>query len=138
VIVLLRPQSQPLKLVLQKEKGSNQEAIGNAQEVLGSSQEIEGYKGDITGYKENIKVLSSEIARLKELLSNAPDPIELAEVRAHFEGLQSLMEEKNERIKNLTREVERLDIFAHYFKNVEIKQLEAPAAEKVKPWWKFW
>ena len=71
--------------------------------------------------------------------------IELTDVRAHYEGLQKLLEEKDERIKNLNREieglkkeVERLDMFAHYFKSVEVKQIEAPASEKKKPFWKFW
>jgi DNA repair ATPase RecN len=95
--------------------------------------------------EENIKTLTLEISRLKESLSNSPDPVELAEVRAHFEGLQRLTEEKDKRIKDLIqevedkrKEVERLDMFAHYFKSVEVKQIEAPAAEKKKPFWKFW
>jgi predicted RNase H-like nuclease (RuvC/YqgF family) len=71
--------------------------------------------------------------------------IELTDVRAHYEGLQKLLEEKNERIKDLSREieglkkeVERLDMFAHYFKSVEVKQIEAPAPVTKKPFWKFW
>jgi archaellum component FlaC len=82
---------------------------------------------------------------LEERLSKVPDPVEFAKVQVHFEGLQKLLEEKDERIKNLNREVEglqkeveRLDMFAHYFKSVEVKQIEAPAAEKTKPWWRFW
>jgi DNA repair ATPase RecN len=95
--------------------------------------------------EEHIKSLALEITSLKESLAISPDPVELAEVRAHFEGLQRLTEEKDKRINDLTREVEglqkeveRLDMFAHYFKSVEVKQIEAPAAEKVKPWWRFW
>ncbi|MGB9938214.1 hypothetical protein [Methanosarcina sp.] len=40
------------------------------------------------------------------------------------------------RIEDLTREVSRLDMFAHYFKNVEVKQIEA-LGEK-KQFWKCW
>jgi hypothetical protein len=29
-------------------------------------------------------------------------------------------------------------MFAHYFKNVDVKRIEAPAVEKSKAWWKFW
>lgn len=75
---------------------------------------------------------------MKEDLAKAPDPLELAKTQGHLEGLQRLIEEKDKRIEDLTREVSRLDMFAHYFKNVEVKQIEAPTAEKVKPWWKFW
>jgi predicted RNase H-like nuclease (RuvC/YqgF family) len=89
--------------------------------------------------------LKREIERLTLTLQESPDPVELAEVRAHFEGLKRLLDEKDKRIENLNREVEglqkeveRLDMFAHYFKSVEVKKIEAPAAEKIKPWWKFW
>ncbi|HEY5535907.1 MAG TPA: hypothetical protein VIL99_13360 [Ignavibacteria bacterium] len=84
-----------------------------------------------------------EIQRLTlELQKNAAD---LRVMQATFEGIQRLTEEKDKRIGDLTKEVERLnkeverlDMFAHYFKSVEVKQIEAPAPEKVKPWYKFW
>ena len=89
--------------------------------------------------------LQAQVKTLEEKLSKAPDPVELAEVMAHFEGLQRLTEDKDKRINDLTREVEglqkqveTLNVFAHYFKSVEVKQIEAPAAEKKKPWWKIW
>jgi Arc/MetJ-type ribon-helix-helix transcriptional regulator len=63
---------------------------------------------------------------------------ELEVMRATFEGIQRLTEEKDKRIDDLTKEVETLNVFAHYFKNVEVKQIEAPTTEKVKPWWRFW
>jgi hypothetical protein len=34
----------------------------------------------MTGYKESIKALNIGIAKLKEVIPNAPDPVELAEV----------------------------------------------------------
>jgi len=82
--------------------------------------------------------LKKEIERLTDIIDRAPDPVELAEVRAHFEGLQRLLEEKDKRIEDLTREVTTLNGFAHYFKTAEVKQIEAPAAERKKPWYKFW
>jgi len=98
-----------------------------------------------TSSTELVLSLQNQIKVLEEQLSKAVDPVELVEVRAHFEGMQRLTEEKDKRINDLTREVEglqkeveRLDMFAHYFKSVEVKQIEAPAAEKVKPWWRFW
>ena len=35
------------------------------------------------------------------------------------------------RIEDLTREAETLNIFAHYFQNVEVKQIEASEAKKL-------
>lgn len=98
-----------------------------------------------TSSTELVVSLQNQIKILEEQLSKAPDPVELVEVRAHFEGLQKLLEEKtktidilNREVEGLQKEVERLDMFAHYFKSVEVKQIEASAAEKVKPWWRFW
>jgi len=98
-----------------------------------------------TSSTELVVSLQNQIKILEEQLSKAPDPVELVEVRAHFEGLQKLLEEKtktidilNREVEGLQKEVERLDMFAHYFKSVEVKQIEAPATEKVKPWWHFW
>jgi hypothetical protein len=103
-----------------------------------NSQEIEEYQRDIAGYKENIKALNVEIARLKEVLQNAPDPVELAEARTRIEGLQMVLDERNKRITELTQYKEDIGAFANYFKSNTVKQIEAHAAEKVKPWWKFW
>lgn len=82
--------------------------------------------------------LKKEIEKLTDIIDKAPDPVELAEVRAHFEGLQRLLEEKDKRIEDLTREVTTLNGFAHYFKTAEVKQIEAPIGERTKAWWKFW
>jgi predicted nucleic acid-binding Zn-ribbon protein len=85
---------------------------------------------------ELLTSLQNQIKSIEYKLSQAPNPAEL-------EGLQKLLGEKDERIKDLSREieglkkeVERLDMFAHYFKSVEVKQIEAPGAKK--PWWKLW
>lgn len=71
-------------------------------------------------------------------MSNSPGPVEFAKVRAHFEGLKLLLEERNTRIdeikqdkdariQELTREINRIDY--HSMKNSETKQIEAPAVE---------
>lgn len=96
----------------------------------------EGYKRDIEGYKENIKYLNSEIDRLKSVIQEAPDPLELARLQERNEGLKLLLDEKEKRIQELTQYKEDIGAFANYFKNVEVKQIEAPAAQKSKPWWK--
>jgi Arc/MetJ-type ribon-helix-helix transcriptional regulator len=59
-------------------------------------------------------------------------------IQTAYDGTQRLIEEKDKRIDDLTKEVEMLNVFAHYFKTVEVKQIGVPAAEKVKPWYKFW
>jgi len=105
-------------------------------EITGISQE--GYKRDIEGYKENIKSLNGEIERLQAVIMEAPDPLELARLQERNEGLNLVIAEKEKRIEDLTREVSRLDMFAHYFKTTEVKQIEAHAATEKKKWWKFW
>ena len=66
-----------------------------------------------------------------------PDPIELVKLQERNEGLNMLIEEKNRSIERLEKEVNRLDLFSRYFKSDKTQMLEAPAAEKVKAWWKF-
>ena len=63
---------------------------------------------------------------------------ELDVAKTAYSGTQSLIEEKDKRIDDLIREVETLNVFAHYFKATDVKQLESPETIKVKPWWKFW
>jgi len=102
--------------------GKNRENMGNNWEDMG--KQLEEAQRQIKDYEEKLRT--------------APDPVELAKVQAHYEGLQKLLEEKDKRIEDLSREVDTLNVFAHYFKNVEVKQIKAPVAEKVKPWYKFW
>ena len=49
-----------------------------------------------------------------------------------------LIEEKNRSIERLKKEVNRLDLFSHYFKSDKTQMLEVPVAEKKRPFWKFW
>jgi predicted RNase H-like nuclease (RuvC/YqgF family) len=120
-----------------------EDIAGYQKDIEGSGKDLEriqeGHKQDITRYKENIKSLNSEIERLQAVIMEAPDPLELARLQERNEGLNLVITEKEKRIEDLTREVSRLDMFAHYFKTAEIKQIEAPASEKKKkPFWKFW
>jgi predicted RNase H-like nuclease (RuvC/YqgF family) len=97
----------------------------------------EEQKARIEEYKAQVQTLNVEITRLKNTIMEAPDPIELVKLQGRNEGFNLLIEEKNKRIEDLTREVGTLNGFAHYFKNVEVKQIDAPIGEKVKPWWRF-
>ena len=119
-------------------EGYKQDIEGYKQDIEGYKQDIEGYKQDIEGYKESIKALNIEIERLKNVILEAPDPLELARLRERNEGLKLLLDEKEKRIQELTQYKEDIGAFANYFKNVEVKQIEAPKAEKKKPFWKFW
>jgi hypothetical protein len=59
--------------------------------------------------------LKPEVEKLTSILHEAPDPVELAEVRAHF-TVQKLLEEKDKRIEGLKREVGTLNVFTHYLR----------------------
>lgn len=122
--------------------GYQKDIEGYQKDIEGSRKDLEriqeGCKQDIAGYKENIKALNSEIERLKNVIIEAPDPLELARLQERNEGLNLVIAEKEKRIEDLTREVSRLDMFAHYFKTTEVKQIEAPAATEKKKWWEFW
>lgn len=55
---------------------------------------------------------------LSTALQEALDPVELAEIRANFTGIQRLLEGKDKRIEEFAQEVETFNVFAHHFKNV--------------------
>jgi len=120
-------------LALREEKESNQEALGRSME-----EKLPELEKCIQYLENSTREKNTEILRLQKVIQEAPDRAELAELKGNHTGLQRLLEEKDKRIEDLTREVSRLDMFAHYFKNVEVKQIEAHATEKVKTWWKFW
>jgi Arc/MetJ-type ribon-helix-helix transcriptional regulator len=111
-------------------------------EVNRSKEEVNRSKEEYTRQIKDIESASreksAEILRLQKTIQELPDRSEFAELKGLFEGKLQVIEEKDKRIEDLSKEVERLDMFAHYFKNVDIKQIEAPAAEKKKPWYKIW
>ena len=120
-------------LAIHEEKGSNQEALGSSQE-----EKLPELEKQIMDLENSNREKSAEILRLRGVIQEAPDPLELARLHERNEGLNLVIAEKEKRIEDLTREVSRLDMFAHYFKNVEVKQIDAPATQKSKPWYKFW
>lgn len=133
-----------------EDKRQTKEDTRRQNEDMCQTDEDGNSKGDIKELKarleekdKQIKDLESasrekyaEILRLQNIIQEAPDPVELAEMKGLYEGKMQVIEEKNKRIEALEREISRLDMFAHYFKNVEIKQIEAP--EEKKKWWRFW
>lgn len=92
----------------------------------------------IEDYKAQVQALNSEITRLKTIVMEAPDPVDLVRLQERNDGLNLVIEEKNRSIDRLEKEVNRLDMFSNYFKSNHVKQIEAPAAEKRKVWYKFW
>lgn len=91
---------------------------------------------EIQNYKNELQAKYAEIQRLQSVIQEAPNPVELAEIKGHFEGLKIVLEEKDKRIEELNKHIEDISPFANYYKNKELKQLEAPANEKKKPWYK--
>lgn len=119
--------------LMRQEEESKQEAIGSTQE-----EKIPELEKQIQDLQNITKEKNAEISRLQKTIQEAPDPLDLARLQERNEGLNLVITEKDRRIEDLTREVSRLDMFAHYFKNTEVKQIEAPAAVERKPWYKFW
>ena len=67
---------------------------------------------------------------LLEKSQNKPNSSqEIPRLTAVIEGLQLLLQEKDERVNDLKREVETLSIFAHYFKSLEYKRLDTTTPE---------
>lgn len=71
-----------------------------------------------------IKALELLVQDSQNIPDESPD---IPALRAQVEGLQLLLQEKQERITDLKKENERLDFYALYFKSQDYKRLENPA-----------
>jgi len=107
-------------------------------------KEVKNLQEEVNRSKEEVRVLHEEVNRskenslnqiksLEESLSKAPDLVEFAQLQARYEGLQEIIRQKDEMIYILKQTNETLNTFAHYFKSLEVKQIEAqdskPAAK---------
>jgi chromosome segregation ATPase len=92
--------------------------------------------------------LEKKIKDLEANLRKAPDPVDTAKTQERLEGLQVVLEEKNNRINDLTKEIENTrqdqeaiqNLYDNYMRQVQTlinqKAIEVPGAKK--PWWRFW
>lgn len=116
-------------LVLQEVEGSNKEEIGRNQEIK------------IRDLENQIHEAERQIKSLEESLSQAPDPIELAQIRAKSEELERHNSTLKEELDKAGRREEDLkQIHNNYFLQIQTlinqKAIEAPGAKKA--WYKFW
>lgn len=95
---------------------------------------LQEMKNEIQNLQSELQKNYSKINELQSVIESLPDPLELIEVRARLEGMQALIEEKDARIHDPTREAETLNAFAQYFKSSEMKQIEG----QKRKWWKRW
>jgi hypothetical protein len=92
--------------------------------------------------------LEKKIKDLEANLRKAPDPVDTAKTQERLEGLQVVLEEKNNRINDLTKEIENTrqdqeaiqNLYDNYMRQMQTlinqKAIEVPGAKK--PWWRFW
>ena len=107
-------------------------------ELVKMQKRTEEQNTRIEEYKTQVQSLNSEITRLKTVIMEAPDPLELAITRKENEGLNLLLAEREKRIIELTQYKEDIGAFANYFKSKTPEMIEAPTTEKRRPWYKFW
>ena len=126
---------------LQNQIKTLEERLSKAQDPSEFEQlkkRTEEQQSKIEEYKAQAMVLNNEITRLKNIVTEAPDPIDLAVTKKDNEGLKLLLAEREKRIEELYEHKENMSRFADYFRSTEPKLIEAPAAERKKPWYKFW
>lgn len=84
------------------------------------------------GYPNQTSAVTEAFDLLLTKSQNIPNESQnISELRATIEGLQLLLQEKDERINDLHRETETLSAFAHYFKSIEYRRLEASTEERM-------
>jgi hypothetical protein len=71
----------------------------------------EEYTRQIKDLESASREKSAEILRLQKIIQELPDRSEFAELKGLFEGKLQVIEEKDKRIEDLSKEVERLDVY---------------------------
>jgi hypothetical protein len=118
--------------------------------VSGHNMEASGHQSDIPGYvldtpghimDTEIQALKVEIERLNISLREAPDPVELAQLRARYEEKDKQIDEKNRHLETLKTELGNTqETHRNYMMQMQTlinqKSIEAPGSKK--PWWRFW
>lgn len=94
-------------------------------ETIWDKIESLGYPNQTSAVTEAFDLLLTKSQNIPNESQNIP------ELRATIEGLQLLLQEKDERINDLHRETETLSAFAHYFKSIEYRRLEASTEERM-------
>ncbi|MDQ1275330.1 MAG: hypothetical protein QG610_903, partial [Euryarchaeota archaeon] len=90
-------------------------------------------KLEAMGFKSQTAAVTKAFENLIGDPSQIPDgSFCIPELCAQIEGLQLLLQEKDERIADLKKENDRLDFYAQYFKSIEHRRLEA-STEEIKP-----
>ena len=117
--------------------------LNNTQEETQANNDVlQNKKTEIQNLEIALREKYAEIQRLQSVIQEAPDPIELAQLRARYEELQAHNETLKADIEKASQDKEDLkQMHNNYFLQVQTlinqKAIEAPG-EKKKPKWKFW
>lgn len=87
-------------------------------------------KIEALNYPNQTSAVTEAFNALLDKSQNIPTESQyIPRLEATIEGLQLLLQEKDERISDLKRETETLSTFAHYFKSLEYRRLEQGSEE---------
>jgi chromosome segregation ATPase len=123
-------------------------SLKNEIEKLNISLQETREPGELLQLRARSEELETKIKDLEENLRTAPNPVDLAKTQERLEGLQFVLDEKNNRINDLTKEIENTrqdkesiqNLYDNYMRQMQTlitqKAIEAPNAKK--PWWRFW
>jgi len=125
-----------LELLVKKQAGDIPETSGHKAETIGDT--CETFRRQLETERESLK---NEIEKLKASLQEAPDPVELAQLRARYEELERHNSTlKEELSKSGQREEDLKQMHNNYFLQVQTlinqKAIEAPGNKKKR--WQFW
>ena len=106
------------------------------------TRELENFKTKEPENKGILKLHEAKIKDLEEKLKAAPDPVELADIRARSEELEKHNSTLKGELEKAHQDKDNIQsLYDNYMRQMQtlIKQkaIEAPG-EKKKPFWKFW
>jgi len=130
-------------LILKASQASTQESLGSPQETPESTQDAlrKLQEAKLPELEKQLEEARRQIKAYEEKLRTAPDPVELAQLRARSEELERQIDILKNDIEKAERDKEDLKTtYNNYFLQVQTlinqKAIEAPGAKK--PWWQFW
>lgn len=123
-------------LAIHEEKGSNQEALGSSQE-----EKLPELEKQIRDLENSAREKSAEILRLRGVIQEAPDPLELARLQARSEELEKHNLTLREEMEKAHQDKDDIkNLYDNYMRQMQTlinqKAIEAPGTKK--KWWNLW
>jgi Arc/MetJ-type ribon-helix-helix transcriptional regulator len=122
-------------------QGYTSELQAKENEIQNLNNVLQEKYAEIREIRNVLQVKDNEILRLQSVIQEAPDPADLAQIRARYEEVEKHNETLKAELERAgQREEDLKKVHNNYMLQVQTlinqKAIEAPGSKK--PWWRFW